>query len=82
MDKKHGYGVADWPDGRKYEGFWSDGQQHGQGKLTIPPNGKSRVGIWKEGRHIKWYTSTVQKVDMDADNEALIHEAAPQQIED
>ena len=25
-DKKHGYGVFIWPDGRKYEGQWQDGK--------------------------------------------------------
>merc|ERR1711924_289399 len=23
-DKRHGVGVMEWPDGRRYEGFWAD----------------------------------------------------------
>jgi len=30
-DKKHGYGVYTWADGRKYEGEWVAGKQHGRG---------------------------------------------------
>jgi len=25
-DKKHGYGVFDWGNGKFYEGFWEDGK--------------------------------------------------------
>jgi hypothetical protein len=24
--RKHGYGVFEWPDGRKYKGNWSQGK--------------------------------------------------------
>jgi hypothetical protein len=60
-----------WPDGKRYEGFWSNGQQHGQGKFTNQ-EGKSRIGIWKEGARIKWLPSTVKELDMQADNSILI----------
>jgi hypothetical protein len=30
-DKKHDYGVFEWPDGRKYKGNWENGKQHGRG---------------------------------------------------
>ena len=30
-DKKQGFGVFTWPDGRMYEGEWFDGKQHGKG---------------------------------------------------
>jgi len=26
MDKKHGFGVYYWADGRKYEGYWGNGK--------------------------------------------------------
>ena len=25
-DKKHGYGIYTWPDGRVYKGYWKDGK--------------------------------------------------------
>lgn len=37
-----------WGDGRKYEGLWKNGQQHGKGKLTLP-NKSVKVGIWEDG---------------------------------
>jgi len=33
-DKKQGYGGFEWPDGRKYKGFWENGKQHGKGTLS------------------------------------------------
>ena len=53
MDKKHGYGVYHWSDGRKYEGYWKDGRQHGEGKYILP-NGVVKIGIWEEGKRIRW----------------------------
>jgi len=31
-DKKHGNGIYTWADGRKYDGEWQNGRQHGNGK--------------------------------------------------
>lgn len=45
MDKKHGYGVYIWADGRRYEGLWQNGKQHGKGKYILP-NNTVKVGIW------------------------------------
>ena len=36
-NKKHGKGVYQWPDGRKYEGEWVDGRISGQGRANIAP---------------------------------------------
>ena len=53
MDKKHGYGVYHWPDGRRYEGYWANGKQHGQGRYIVS-NKEVKVGIWEDGKRIKW----------------------------
>ena len=52
-DKKHGYGIYTYPDGRSYKGQWADGKQHGEG-VFITPQGASRKGIWDAGKRIKW----------------------------
>ena len=41
------------PDGRKYEGQWLNGKQHGVGVYTSA-SGKSKKGEWSEGKRIKW----------------------------
>ena len=33
-DKKDGYGVCTWPDGRVYKGNWSKGKPSGKGEYT------------------------------------------------
>ena len=48
-DKKEGYGIFEWPDGKKYEGQWLNGKQHGKGTFFTPPNEKIE-GTWVEGR--------------------------------
>ena len=52
-DKKHGYGVFEWPDGRKYKGNWENGKQHGRG-LYVGSNQVEREGEWIEGKRNKW----------------------------
>jgi hypothetical protein len=47
-DKKHGQGVYTWSDGKKYDGPWLNGKQHGTGKQII--NGKQRLGKWINGK--------------------------------
>ena len=34
MDKKHGKGIYTWADGRRYDGDWLNGRQHGHGNYT------------------------------------------------
>ena len=52
-DKKHGYGIYTYPDGKSYKGQWAFGKQHGEG-IFITPQGAQRKGIWHEGKRIKW----------------------------
>jgi hypothetical protein len=41
------------PDGRKYEGDWKNGKQHGVGIYTSA-SGKTKKGEWSEGKRIQW----------------------------
>jgi hypothetical protein len=45
----HGYGIFIWPDGRKYEGYYSDDKKHGKGKFYYP-DGKTYDGDWADGK--------------------------------
>jgi hypothetical protein len=38
-----------WPDGRKYDGQFSDGKMNGSGKMTYP-DGKTEEGFWKDDK--------------------------------
>ena len=37
LDKKKGKGILAFPDGRKVEGFWSNGKQNGAALVTSRP---------------------------------------------
>ncbi len=50
---KDGYGVFIWPDGRKYEGYWREGKQHGEGNYYTA-KGKMRRGQWENGKRVAW----------------------------
>jgi len=41
------------PDGRKYEGEFSEGKQHGEGLFTEIGNQPKR-GLWKDGKRTHW----------------------------
>ena len=45
--------MLDRPDGRKYEGEWKNGKQHGVGVYTSS-SGKSKKGEWSEGIRLAW----------------------------
>eukprot|EP00806_Schmidingerella_arcuata_P007592 Macronucleus_7964.p1 GENE.Macronucleus_7964~~Macronucleus_7964.p1 ORF type:complete len:127 (+),score=17.52 Macronucleus_7964:1-381(+) len=45
----HGYGTFNYPDGRKYEGFYVDDKKNGSGVMTMP-DGRKFEGDWKNGR--------------------------------
>uniref|UniRef100_A0A7S1UWF6 Uncharacterized protein n=1 Tax=Grammatophora oceanica TaxID=210454 RepID=A0A7S1UWF6_9STRA len=47
-EKRTGFYVYDWPDGRQYSGEWLDGKFHGKGTYTWP-NGGKYVGSYKNG---------------------------------
>jgi hypothetical protein len=53
MDKKHGYGIYTWTDGRRYEGYWAYGKQNGEG-VYYHPNGNVKKGLWEDGKRMKW----------------------------
>ena len=44
------------PDGRKYEGQWMNGKQHGEGIYTTQ-NGRTKRGQWVDGKRTKWLTN-------------------------
>jgi len=56
MTKKEGQGRFFWPDGRKYEGGWRNGKQHGIGTYTSA-SGKTKQGEWQEGKRLHWLSS-------------------------
>ena len=45
--------VGDRPDGRKYEGQWMNGKQHGEGVYTTS-NGRTKRGKWVDGKRTQW----------------------------
>ena len=49
MDKKHGRGVAHFPDGSSYEGDFKDDKFEGVGKF-IWKNGHVYIGSWQDGK--------------------------------
>ena len=40
-------------DGRKYEGSWLNGKQHGKGVFT-KASGEQKEGEWFEGKRTQW----------------------------
>ena len=53
MDKKEGFGIFTWPDGRKYIGNWKEGVQEGEGDYIFS-SGVMKKGIWSNGKLIQW----------------------------
>ncbi len=47
------FGIFTWSDGRRYEGFWKDGKQDGQGKYYLK-NGTSKFAEWEDGKRVRW----------------------------
>ena len=63
-DKKNGYGIYYWQDGRVYEGFWYNGKQHGPGQYSVPSAGRKQFGIWENGKRIEWINEDeIEKVN-------------------
>ena len=48
-DEKHGYGLQVWPDGSKYEGFWSNNLAKGFGRFILA-DGDVYQGEWLEDK--------------------------------
>lgn len=42
-----------WGDGRKYDGRWENGVQHGEG-LFYDTDGNAKKGLWENGKRLKW----------------------------
>lgn len=40
--------------GQKYEGYWMNGMQHGNGKM-INPQGQTKSGKWEKGKNVQWF---------------------------
>ena len=60
-DKKQGWGTYIWPEqdgkpGKKYEGYWYNGKQHGTGVLTAQKDGEPQIGIWEKGKQVRLLT--------------------------
>ena len=53
-DLKHGHGKFVWPDGRTYDGEWSQGKRHGRGTyITAKAEkkaGSARELVWRHDR--------------------------------
>ena len=50
---KDGQGVQEWSDGRKYDGAWEEGMQHGKGEMT-DKDGVTKQGMWENGTRTSW----------------------------
>lgn len=53
-DKKDGYGVFRWPNGKIYKGNWKQGKMNGDGEMYCPQEEKWRKGTRDKGKRIKW----------------------------
>jgi len=49
-DKKNGFGVYTFTDGRIFEGWWVNGKQHGLGVMIA--KGKTKYGVWDNGKRL------------------------------
>ena len=48
--------MFEWPDGRKYEGGWLEGKQHGRATYTNN-KGVVKAGIWENGKRKRWIST-------------------------
>jgi len=53
-DMKNGHGQYYWNSGKVYDGQWKDNVQHGYGLMYFPKTKKTKLGVWKNGRFIRW----------------------------
>lgn len=56
-EMKDGYGRYEWADGRKFEGWWHRGKQHGLG-IVIESGYTPKYGLWEHGKRRKWFKQT------------------------
>lgn len=59
MEKKHGFGIYVWADGRRYEGNWKNGKQHGKGHYIV--NEITKQGLWEDGKRMQW-SDTIETI--------------------
>jgi hypothetical protein len=59
-DKKHGFGVYIWVDGRAYLGEWNQGKQAAE-RVYILPNGTVRKGLYDGNTRKEWLTITEEE---------------------
>ena len=63
--KKEGFGVYVWGDGRRYEGFWKEGKQHGDGIFHLDKEsikGRWENGGFKEAYNNNSFLSEIEKL--------------------
>ena len=62
LDKRHGYGIFKWADGKIYEGNWKNGKMNGEGKITFPSK-LIKSGIFTNGEltRLKYIDQTSPK---------------------
>ena len=66
-DKKDGKGLFEWPDGKKYNGEWKNGKQHGFGEYFNVADKTWKKGIWEFGRRKKWLDESEAEVEVEKD---------------
>ena len=50
---RQGYGVQEWPNGARYEGYWDHGKANGKGKYTHA-HGDVYEGDWVDDKVQPW----------------------------
>ena len=45
-----------WTDGRRYDGWWARGKQHGIGTYIDTQKQSQKFGLWEGGKRVKWFT--------------------------
>ena len=53
-DKKEGYGIFKWVDGKKYRGYWINGKQNGEGEFYNNSTKQWKKCLVQNGKKIKW----------------------------
>ena len=60
QDKKNGFGVYVWVDGRAYLGNWTTGKQDNE-RVYILPNGSVRRGLYEGNNRKEWLQISEQE---------------------
>ena len=83
-DKRHGFGLFLWKNPFKiFIGFWLKGKQNGVAKYMEKK--KSKFGIWKNGKLIKWFKNkddAFQYIEPEYNNYLLYFEKSFGEIKD